>query len=1542
MKGDFSRFTFNPERHYSSVRVQQGRVQLDADWNEQIDIQAHLSRTQGVDVIGVSGAPRLAAGFAITAAGDNLSISAGRYYVDGILVENESDVWFKPAGAHPAQPHGAIPADWVPQVAGAYVVFLDVWERHVTAVDVPALREVALGGPDTATRTQVIWQVRLLPSQALAELPSGWDVPTEWTLFAEQPRGGMAARTQPIVTAAGPCMVPAGSGYRRLENQLYRVEIHDFGAAGSATFKWSRDNGIVATRLLGAPQQRVLTVADPGRDESLGFGSGQWVEVIDDWRLLRGEPGVMARIKGVVEDTIEIEAWPGSDPETPPVFDLSTTVVRRWDQSGIAAVVTVPAASGTPMWVDLEDGVQVSFDGSASYQAGDYWLIPARTISASGDGGSIEWPGDPSAPAYLPPQGIQHHVARLAVVSWDGAAYSVDHDSRSLFASLTEPELHYLSGDGQEAMPGDTLPQPLRVGVAACDRPLQGAWIRFELSAEGEGGDGELLPQEETDIASRSPPTGAIKSFVVATDTNGQATCGWRLQSRASLEPAFTGMAGELPRQQVRATLLALPGDADASHLGREVVFGASFSVAWEVAYAPNAETRQQPPADTVQAALDELYAIKVNRAGDVMTGSLGINAELSVQSQVYLGYFDTRQPDEQPSESARIVTPDGRTLIPTSAVTVALNGGLHVGGDSDPGDDNLHVDGQCIIDGDLTVHGDLFVVNPPTNVERKQVVVEDSIIRVNSYDPTGITTLPLDVDGGIEVYRGGTDSNPIPVAQMLWDEGDKRWKAGVDGKLANVAYGAGAENVTDGKMADGAHKHSGLYAAAAAAAPSVQVQSDGTTAVNAALTVRGHLALGALGDNLVVNGDWEFDLDGLVAVDQGTDAAWKRVAVTDSPCGAAALEVSAFAAFVLGDAIPFDDAALYEFEIVARQTGAPSDGTSSQIYFGAAGYDASGTPCNADGKPTYGSQHYVAVSGQRLGRTWTRFVGYLQGHANKGSSDAAPKPEAPGACQQNVRSMRPIVYVNHPSGDGRVQIASVRLRRRSTLVVAAINIPVEPNALSDPSNPALNVQTALDELYPKAAGAHKHNRLYAENAAAPSVQVEADGSTTVQAALSVRGHLALGALGDNLVFNGDWEYELDGLVQLQTPANPSWKTVPVADSPCGSRALQLDGYAAFVMGDAIPVDTSVLYEFEIVARQTRRPADAASYQIYCGAAGYDANGKLCNIAGQLGANSQHYVAVSGDRLPATWTRYVGYLQGQAPQGTGVAAPRPEAPGSLHQAVRTLRPIVYVNYPTGDGQVQIASVRVRRLAATLGGSGTLLSTGPTVGAFLGHNLTPSTGQGVKAVSVGPSAGIQARGGTLSFHTADVTVDGVGEVDPLSPRIFVDSDGRVGIGTTQTEQGRLVVNGDLFVTGVIRQGGFMMNATLVQKDIDNGQVVTAANSYVGGTSFYLPIDSRVRISIAFIGISASDVTCDVRLHKAGDTAFRKVGTVTTGGSANGVTFSELTPDLDAGLYALELWTSVQRSSTASFNTLSMIVTADSSNSLETTEASGLIF
>ena len=89
MTADFSRNTFDPRKHYSDVLLQQGRVQLDADWNEQQSINAHRRERLGIDVVGPSGAPQDDPGFglALTADGSDLTITSGRYYVDGIACD---------------------------------------------------------------------------------------------------------------------------------------------------------------------------------------------------------------------------------------------------------------------------------------------------------------------------------------------------------------------------------------------------------------------------------------------------------------------------------------------------------------------------------------------------------------------------------------------------------------------------------------------------------------------------------------------------------------------------------------------------------------------------------------------------------------------------------------------------------------------------------------------------------------------------------------------------------------------------------------------------------------------------------------------------------------------------------------------------------------------------------------------------------------------------------------------------------------------------------------------------------------------------------------------------------------------------------------------------------------------------------------------------------------------------------------------------------------------------------------------------------------
>src|SRR5271167_3206110 len=91
MKGDFSRLRFSPNKNYTSVLQQQGRVALDADANEQCAIDDYLRTTETIDVVGPVGGPIHDEGFKISLdiGNDAIEIGKGRYYVEGILCEND-------------------------------------------------------------------------------------------------------------------------------------------------------------------------------------------------------------------------------------------------------------------------------------------------------------------------------------------------------------------------------------------------------------------------------------------------------------------------------------------------------------------------------------------------------------------------------------------------------------------------------------------------------------------------------------------------------------------------------------------------------------------------------------------------------------------------------------------------------------------------------------------------------------------------------------------------------------------------------------------------------------------------------------------------------------------------------------------------------------------------------------------------------------------------------------------------------------------------------------------------------------------------------------------------------------------------------------------------------------------------------------------------------------------------------------------------------------------------------------------------------------
>ncbi len=496
MPGDYSRNTFDPVKHYIQVRMQQGRVQLDADWNEQVALQDHAQRTALDDLIGTCGVVKDSNAFRIQALPNSnnvqdLAINPGRCYVNGriaiaeastvtaVRVGGQADQIQPEAMAVDGQAYAA--GQWlrisdrnsetlsriidvstgtltldaelsalgnelvirrVPTYAtqphqpavdfvsggtlslpdGRYEVYLNAWQREVTSWDDPQLLEKALGGADTTTRLQCVWQVGI--AEAGANTTCDSPLPDSVTARSS---GRMNARTQPQQDQADACQLPPTAGYRRLENQLYRVEVQQSGDRNTATFKWSRDNATVTTRV-DSIDGRVLTVADLGRDELLGFAPGQWVEIGSEQSVLSGTPHPLFEIESVDPGRRQITLRTTAAT----LADGDNLQLRRWDQSGDHT-----SASGVAMdvdWVELESGIEVLFS-DGTYSAGDFWLIPARTAT-----GEIEWPPyavPNTAPIPQPPQGIHHDYCRLAQLDVENGAATL-LDCRREFPHLTQ------------------------------------------------------------------------------------------------------------------------------------------------------------------------------------------------------------------------------------------------------------------------------------------------------------------------------------------------------------------------------------------------------------------------------------------------------------------------------------------------------------------------------------------------------------------------------------------------------------------------------------------------------------------------------------------------------------------------------------------------------------------------------------------------------------------------------------------------------------------------------------------------------------------------------------------------------------------------------------------------------------------------------------------------------------------------------------------------------------------------------------------------
>lgn len=514
MQGDFTRWTFDPSEQFTRVLQQQGRVQLDADWNEQAAILLHFLRTLAEDLIGPFGAPPNAdgtpgIGFRLENVLDpqgkaetfGFRLRKGRYYVGGLPVENPKD-----RGYNQKDDARKLPGMGT---ADTWLLYLEVWERFLTYVQDDRIREVALGGPDTAARARLVWQVRALSKDLTTEKnftseTSCMQVRKAWSGWVGEwrpaNRGLLRAQARPRdPNDDAPCVAAPEARYTG-ENQLYRVEIHKGGtAAEGATFKWSRENGSVvfpirSWTLSADGKAATLTLEHLGRDRRFSLGKGSWVEALDDDAEESGRSLLLVDV--VENDRLQVTLQ-GDAAVLGELDPAKHPFLRRWDQGQAAPAAGLPVKEGG--WLDLEDGIQISFTPAAAgedahrYLLGDYWEIPARSATAD-----VEWPRgketkdgmEVEVAKSLPPLGVEHRFAPLGLVTIRDGVVTVK-DCRRTFGERT---LVLDTGWADWQLPGAAAasrPAPLveTPDPAWSQALLPARWISAQTTGQADPGD---------------------------------------------------------------------------------------------------------------------------------------------------------------------------------------------------------------------------------------------------------------------------------------------------------------------------------------------------------------------------------------------------------------------------------------------------------------------------------------------------------------------------------------------------------------------------------------------------------------------------------------------------------------------------------------------------------------------------------------------------------------------------------------------------------------------------------------------------------------------------------------------------------------------------------------------------------------------------------------------------------------------------------------------------------------------------------------------
>ena len=470
---DLSRQATDFRKHYAGVRMQQGRVLTDDDFNEAARLDEEDMRRTRVHVIGAAGSPD--AGFQVTnpvvvGGVADFTIAAGTLYLGGLRLE------MSPAETYRTQ------KDWLRQTAASAIplpapgterfdlVWIEALRQAVSAVEDSELFEIALSGPDTSGRVRAMRRVFVRPDVGNVTCQQAWNA----LLAAEAGSGTLDeelefttdATLQVTFVPGGPpadlCSPGAAQGYLGAENQAVRVQLVD-----PTHFLWGFDNAAPLYRVQvetdAQNNRRVIKMLTEPKDQAHWPMVNQWVEflpwsaVLPNLEKVSERSGHLARVDGsynpdtqrftiVVADEVPVgfgEEWQGRPDAAQ--LGASFLYMRVWSRGGDTTSLPVTFTPGQPQPLP-GTGLAVTISGTHR-RAEDFWIIAARPESPTR---VVPW----QLEVARSPHGYRRFRAPLAVIRWQNAGGAITgtviDDCRDPFLPLTRIRscCTYTVGDG--------------------------------------------------------------------------------------------------------------------------------------------------------------------------------------------------------------------------------------------------------------------------------------------------------------------------------------------------------------------------------------------------------------------------------------------------------------------------------------------------------------------------------------------------------------------------------------------------------------------------------------------------------------------------------------------------------------------------------------------------------------------------------------------------------------------------------------------------------------------------------------------------------------------------------------------------------------------------------------------------------------------------------------------------------------------------------------------------------------------------------------